>query len=217
VMGGDVEIEFAIRLDRQHGLPAQIGFLQVRPMRVMTEEVEVAESLLEDGRTVIASTHVLGNGVREDIRDIVFLDPDLFDQDKTFEIAAELEGLNRELVEEGRPYILIGFGRWGTSDVRLGIPVTWGQISGAKVIVEATLPEVNTDLSQGSHFFHNVLGFRILYLSVEHDGRWPIDWSWLRSCPRVGGSGRVVHVRTEKPVQVRVDGRNGRGVIFHGD
>ncbi|MCD4748303.1 MAG: PEP/pyruvate-binding domain-containing protein, partial [Thermoanaerobaculales bacterium] len=137
VMGGDVEIEFAIRLDRQHGLPAQIGFLQVRPMRVMTEEVEVAEVLLGDHRTVIASTHVLGNGVREDIQDIVFLDPDLFDQDKTFEIAAELEALNRELVEEGRPYILIGFGRWGTSDVRLGIPVTWGQISGAKVIVEA--------------------------------------------------------------------------------
>jgi hypothetical protein len=191
-----------------------VGFLQVRPMRVVTEGIEVGEGTLDDPRAVIASTHVLGNGVQDGIRDIVFIDPNFFDPETTFEVAAELEGINRRLVAEGRPYILIGFGRWGTSDARLGIPVTWGQISGAKVIVEATLPEVNTDLSQGSHFFHNVLGFQILYLSIEHDGPRPIDWQWLRSCPRMPGTERVIHCRTENPLEVRVDGRNMRGVIL---
>ncbi|MEN8162537.1 MAG: PEP/pyruvate-binding domain-containing protein [Acidobacteriota bacterium] len=214
VLDQDVEIEFAVRLDRRHGLPADVGFLQVRPMRVVTEGIEVGEDLLDDPAAVIASTHVLGNGVEDGIRDVVFLDPDHFDPETTFDVAAELEGINRRLVAQDRPYILIGFGRWGTSDVRLGIPVTWGQISGAKVIVEATLPEVNTDLSQGSHFFHNVLGFRILYLSVEHDGPRPIDWAWLRSRPRVPGTERVIHCRTEQPLVVRVDGRNMRGVIL---
>ena len=78
--------------------------------------------------------------------------------------------INRSLVAEGRNYLLIGFGRWGTSDPPLGVPVAWGQISGARVIVEATLPDVQPDLSQGSHFFHNVLSFQVLYLSVEHHG-----------------------------------------------
>ncbi len=214
VVDQDVEIEFAVRLDRQHGLPADVGFLQVRPMRVITEGIEVGEEMLDDPAAVIASTHVLGNGVQDNIRDVVFIDPDHFDPETTFEVAAELEEINRRLVAQDRPYILIGFGRWGTSDARLGIPVTWGQISGAKVIVEATLPEVNTDLSQGSHFFHNVLGFRILYLSVEHDGPRPIDWTWLRNCPRVPGTERVIHARTEQPMEVRVDGRNMRGVIL---
>lgn len=214
VLEQDVEIEFAVRLDRSHGLPADVGFLQVRPMRVDTESIEVSESLLDDSRAVIASNHVLGNGVEDGIQDVVFLDPDQFDPETTFEVAAELEGINRSLVAEGRPYVLIGFGRWGTSDARQGIPVTWGQISGAKVIVEATLPEVNTDLSQGSHFFHNVLGFRILYLSVEHDGPRPIDWEWLRRCPRVPGTERVIHCRTERPLEIRVDGRNMRGVVL---
>ncbi len=215
-VGGDVEIEFAVRLDREHGLPAQVGFLQVRPMRVGTEDVAVAEELLDGPTAVIASTHVLGNGIENRIKDIVFLDPDDFDPSTTHQVATELESINRDLVAKGRPYLLIGFGRWGTSDARLGIPVTWGQISGAKVIVEATLPEVNTDLSQGSHFFHNVLGFQILYLSVEHDGPWPIDWQWLRSCERVGAPGRVRHVCTSEPIEVRVDGHHMRGVVLRG-
>lgn len=217
VLDQDVEIEFAVRLDRDHGLPAYVGFLQVRPMRVVTGGIEVDEMMLDDSRAVIASTHVLGNGVEDDIRDVVFVDPDLFDPETTFEVAAELEEVNRRLVDQDRPYILIGFGRWGTSDARQGIPVTWGQISGAKVIVEATLPEVNTDLSQGSHFFHNVLGFRILYLSVEYDGPRPIDWAWLRSRPRVPGTQRVIHGRTDHPLEVRVDGRNMRGVVLQHD
>jgi len=214
VVGGDVEIEFAVRLDRTEGLPAQVGFLQVRPMRVSATAVEVPEGLLTDKKAVVASTEVLGNGAVDDITDVVFIDPELWNADATFDIAHELEQINRSMVAEGRSYVVIGFGRWGTSDVRLGIPVTWGQISRAKVIVEATLPEVNTDLSQGSHFFHNVLGFEVLYLSVEHDGPFAIDWTWLRAQRRVTEHRFVTHVRCAQPLQIRVDGVGRRGVVL---
>jgi hypothetical protein len=185
-------------------------------MRVSTAAVEVPEDLLAADEVVVASTEVLGNGALDDIHDVVFVDPEAWDPDATFDIARELEAINRAMVAEGRSYVVIGFGRWGTSDVRLGIPVTWGQISRAKVIVEATLPEVNTDLSQGSHFFHNVLGFEVLYLSVEHDGTFQIDWSWLRSQPKAAEHRLVTHVRTEFPLTIRVDGVARRGVVLRG-
>jgi hypothetical protein len=128
-------------------------------------------------------------------------------------MAKELEDINRSLVADGRRYLLIGFGRWGTSDPGLGIPVAWGQISGARAIVEATLPDVQPDLSQGSHFFHNLLSFRVLYLSVEHHGPHRIDWDWLERQPVVQSTAHVTHVRLPKPLEVRVDSASGRGVI----
>jgi hypothetical protein len=166
-LSAQVEIEFAINLDRQDALPARVGFLQVRPMMVGGELIDVGENDLFADDVVLASENVLGNGHRSDLEDVVFIRPDAFEPAETPAIAKELEGINRRLVAEGRRYLLIGFGRWGTSDSSLGVPVAWGQISGARAIVEATLPDVQPDLSQGSHFFHNLLSFRVLYLSVE--------------------------------------------------
>ena len=125
----------------------------------------------------------------------------------------ELESINRDLIARRRPYILIGLGRWGTSDERLGVPVAWGQISGARVIVEARTPEINPDLSQGSHFFHNVLSFQVLYLDVDQLGPGRIDWDWLDRQPAVFESELVRHVRPQVPLTVRVDGATRRGVI----
>jgi hypothetical protein len=215
-LGTPVEIEFAINLDRRDALPARIGFLQVRPMMVGGERVDVADTDLFADDVVLASENVLGNGHRSDLEDVVFIRPDAFEPAETPAMAKELEGINRRLVEEGRRYLLIGFGRWGTSDAWLGIPVTWGQISGARVIVEATLPDVQPDLSQGSHFFHNLLSFRVLYLSVEHHGPHRIDWDWLDRLPVVQSTAHVTHVRLPEPLEVRVDGATGRGVIRHG-
>ena len=148
---------------------------------------------------------------------MVFIPPQAFDTTATPAIAKELEIINRTLVKEGRNYLLIGFGRWGTSDPPLGVPVAWGQISGARVIVEATLPDVQPDLSQGSHFFHNVLSFQVLYLSVEHHGPYTINWEWLESQPVFQVQPHVIHVRLSTPLDVRVDGASGRGVIQHND
>ena len=214
-VGAEVEIEFAMTLDPQHGLPARFGFLQVRPMMVSDEFVEVGEEEMTAENVLTASETVLGNGVVDNLQDVVYVKPETFEARHTPAIAAELETLNAGLVESGRPYLLIGFGRWGSSDPWLGIPVDWPQISGAKVIVEATQPEMNVDPSQGSHFFHNITGFRVSYFSVHHAGEYRIDWGWLARCKCVVETGLVRHVRLSAPLRIRVDGRHGRGVIAH--
>ena len=110
---------------------------------------------------------------------------------------------------------MIGFGRWGSSDPWLGVPVDWAQISGAAVIVEATLPQMSPDLSQGSHFFHNLISFEVLYLSVSHSASPGIDWTWLNEQRAETESDLLRHVRLDRPLHVKVDGRSGRGVITH--
>lgn len=214
-LGTMVEIEFAARLGRERPAPADLGFLQVRPMVVSEAEVDLSEEDLRGERVLLASGTVLGNGESTGIRDVVYIDPDRFDVMKSREIAADLEGINRDLVDRKRPYLLIGFGRWGTTDPLGGIPVDFGQISGAAAIAEVSTPELSSMMSQGSHFFHNVTSFRIFYFSVPHDGDLAIDWAWLRSRPAAAETPLVRHVALDEPLVVRVDGRSGRGVIRH--
>jgi hypothetical protein len=158
---------------------------------------------------------VLGNGVLDTIRDVVFVKPEQFDRMKTNQIAAEIEPFNRRLVENKKPYLLIGFGRWGTTDPPAGIPVDFGQISGAKVIVEATLPNLTGTMSQGSHFFHNVTSFKIFYFSIPHESEYRIDWDWLMKQRVVSETTFVRHIELARPLVAKVDGRSGRGVIIH--
>ncbi len=211
----DVEIEFAVEMDPLGRSKPRFGFLQARPMLVSREQTTVTEEELSDPRAVVASSHVLGNGTREDIADIVYLRPEAFEAKHTPAIAAELEKINRALVGEGRPYVLIGFGRWGSSDPWLGVPVDWGQINGVGVLVEATLPQMTPDLSQGSHFFHNMISFGVFYLSVRHTDSHAIRWDWMNELPAVNESELVRHVRLPGPLCIRVDGKAGRGVIRH--
>lgn len=112
------------------------------------------------------------------------------------------------------PYLLIGFGRWGSSDPWLGTPVTWSQIGGARAIVEATLPAMNVDLSQGSHFFHNISSFNVSYFSVPFGGDFPIDWEKLARQGAESETEFVRHVRLPAPLHIAVDGRQGRGAIL---
>jgi hypothetical protein len=161
----------------------------------------------------------MGNGVVETILDIVYVKPESFEPRLTRQVAAELEQLNRRLLEENRSYLLLGFGRWGSSDPWLGIPVSWGQIAGARVIVESTLPGMDVEPSQGAHFFHNIISFQVCYLCVRHEndagaaGR-GIDWKWLDSQPGVAETDHVRHVRLDEPVTIKVDGRSGRGAVW---
>ena len=214
-LGAMVEIEFALTLARESAEPARFGFLQVRPMVVSQAEVDIADEELSGEKVLLASETVLGNGSLDEIRDIVFVDPERFDSLRTQQIAAEIEPFNKRLVEAKKPYVIIGFGRWGTTDPPAGIPVDFGQISGAKVIVEAALPELNTIMSQGSHFFHNVTSFKIFYFSIPHESEYRIDWAWLKSRRIVSETHFVQHVELERPLLVKVDGRCGRGVIRH--
>ncbi len=208
----DVEIEFAATISSSGKF--SFALLQVRPMVVSREQTDITDEDITSGRTLATSTRALGNGVVDNITDIVFVDPDSFAAANTPAIAAEISTLNRTLVEENRPYLLIGFGRWGSSEPWLGIPVEWSQISGARAIIEATLPNMNVELSQGTHFFHNMTSFRIPYFQVNFN-REKIDWDWLRAQPVVQSSQFVHHVRVENPLTIKVDGRISRGVILH--
>lgn len=208
-----VEIEFAVTLDREGGLPARFGFLQIRPMVVSRETVDIEPQEMKADDVLLASENVLGNGQIDTICDVVYVKPESFDARYTQKIASEIEQINEALRKAHQPYLLIGFGRWGSADPWLGIPTTWGQIAGAKVIVESTLPEMNVDLSQGSHFFHNLTSFQISYFSVKHSGPYKIDWEWLKKQSVVTELNFVKHVHLVKPLKIKVDGRSGKGVI----
>jgi hypothetical protein len=212
-VGKAVEIEFAVSFDPRREAPPFFGFLQVRPMMISDATIDITVEELEADTVITATDRVMGNGVIEGIQDIVYVLPGRFEAKSTPQIALELESMNRTLVAEGRPYLLIGFWRWGSSDPWLGIPVNWSQVSGAKVLVEATLPNMNVELSQGSHFFHNLSSFQIHYFPVHHAGKYKINWEWLDLQDEITKLKFVKHVRMDKPITVKADGRSRRGVI----
>jgi hypothetical protein len=213
VVNGEAEIEIAAILDREHALPMRVAFLQVRPMLTPGERSPVEEVDLESPEIVVASDNCLGHGSRNDLTDVVYLRPQDFDRGQTRMMASELDAVNRGLVEEGRHGIFIGLGRWGTTDDRFGVPVKWGQISAARVIVEATMPDAPTSLSHGTHFFHRLLSNQVLYMSVEHDGLGRIDWDWLDEQEAIWESRSVRHVRVASPLEVRIDCATRYGLI----
>jgi hypothetical protein len=183
-------------------------------MAVPEAIIEISAEEFSGRHAIVASDAAIGNGVVQEIRDIVYVRPDRFHPDCTALIAREVEHCNRALMQQRRPYLLIGFGRWGSSQSNLGIPVAWSQISGARVIVEATLPQLEIELSQASHFFHNLASFRAFYFMVHHDAAPGIRWDWLERQPVLDEGRFVRHVCAAQPLIVRVDGRSGRGVVL---
>ena len=154
-----------------------------------------------------------GNGSYRGIRDLVCVKPEAFDISKTREIAREIGALNKRLVDEGRPYALVGFGRWGSTDPWMGIGVGWAQISGVKVLVEVGLKGFNADPAQGTHFFQNVTALNIGCLSVPYGSDAFIRWEHLAgaTCPLETPYLRLL--RWESPLEMRVDGLRGEAVI----
>ncbi|KAF0139298.1 MAG: response regulator receiver [Stygiobacter sp.] len=207
-----VEIEFAVTIPRGEN-KLHFGFLQVRPMVVSDEVVDLKTDELYAADVLLASKRVMGNGVVENITDVIFVKPETFDKKDTQKIAYEIDSINKGFVQTKTPYLLIGFGRWGSSDSWLGIPVDWGQIAGAKVIVESTLFGINVELSQGSHFFHNLSSFNVSYFSLNYDGEFAIDWEWLNQQKVVRETNFIKHVKLESPLKIKVDGKTSRGVI----
>ncbi len=216
-LGGPVEIEFAVVLDPEGGVPVHCGFLQVRPLLVGGESVDVEESEMMAADTVVACRRALGNGCVEDLHDVVYVKSGVDARLSTAAIALDVASFNDRLVAAGRRYLLLGPGRWGTSDPSGGVPVKWGQVSGARAIVEASSPELAGELSQGSHFFHNLTNLRVLYFSVSEGVGERIDWQWFDRQDAAAETRFLRHVRLEAPLRIKVDGRSGRGVITHHD
>ena len=214
-MNVEVELEFAVRLSQSPENPVDFGFVQMRPMARSREAEELDTDQADPDQVLVRSSRVLGNGKLVHIKDVVAVDQALFDRAKSREIAAEVARLNARLVSEGVPYILIGLGRWGSADPWLGIPVTWEQISGARVIVESGLRDIKVTPSQGSHFFQNLTSFRVGYFTVNlEDGDGFVDWDWLVSHSTLAGGSFVRHIRLPEPLLVTINGKQQTGVIL---
>ncbi|KKM10439.1 phosphoenolpyruvate synthase [Clostridiales bacterium PH28_bin88] len=214
--GSEVEIEFAVNIPKDKTKPKEFYFLQIRPMVVGKEPVQVRIESENYEEILCTSRHTIGNGIYQDIHDIIFVDPNRFELKNTLQIAAEIGELNKVLFEENRKCILIGFGRLGTSDRWLGIPLVWSQMSQARVVVEADRVDLQAEPSLGSHFYHNLTSLNMGYLHVkyESDVTERIDWEWLRNQPVLKQTNQVKLIRSKEPFLVKIDGRSSTGIIY---
>lgn len=211
--GTPVEIEFAL-MGPSRDSEAAIGLVQVREMAGVDGEMQVDFANIDCTDALARSGGALGNGVVS-LDHVVYLKPDAFDASRTREIAVEIAGVNRELSSRGIEYLLIGFGRWGSTDPWLGVPVTWGHISGARTILEVSGENMRVELSQGSHFFHNLSSLGVTYISVNEPIDGPVDWEWLESHGEsLIETKHVRCVRIPNGLSVKVDGRTGYGAVL---
>ncbi|MDX9929495.1 MAG: PEP/pyruvate-binding domain-containing protein [Bacteroidales bacterium] len=215
--GTPVEIEFAVDLKRDASGNVSFYLLQIKPMVGTGSGYTIDEEALKQESVILKTHKSMGNGLVDYITDIVFIEPDLFDNTLTEKMAKEIEEINDIMLKENRKYVLIGPGRWGTRDKFIGVPVVWPQISNAKVIVEVSLPDFPLDASLGSHFFHNVTSMNVGYFSVNHTTPEDfVDWDILRSQEVVFKGNYFRQVRFGKPIMIRMDGKNRVAVVSFG-
>jgi len=214
-MNNPVEIEFAANLNPAPGNPRVFALLQIRPIVSANDGLPEDIGKIPTEQVLITSNSSLGNGVVSDIHDFVYVRPGNFNAAMNGELALQVEKLNDEFLASGRNYILVGPGRWGSSDPWLGIPVKWPQISAARVIVESGLANYRIDPSQGTHFFQNLTSFGVGYFTINpylKDGFYDIDW--LDNQPAVFENDLIRHVRTNAPMIIKMDGKKSQGVIM---
>jgi hypothetical protein len=213
-VGSPVEIEFAVDLNKDEDFKASFYLLQIKPLLGDAGDFEVDMEQVDKDKIILFSDKGMGNGIIDHLSDVIYVDLEKFDKSKTPEMVEEIEKLNARMVEEGRRYILIGPGRWGTRDRWIGIPVNWPQISNAKVIAETSLEGFPLDASSGSHFFHNVTSMNVGYFSVQPEfSKSYIRYEILDKQELVEETRYFKHVRFKKPLIVKMDGKNRKAVI----
>jgi len=214
-LGRPVEIEFAVTMPQKRDEPADFGFLQLRPLVLSRAGEEIRIDEVEPQRLVCQSSQVLGHGRIQDLCDVIVVDSHRFQRVRSREVAESVAHFNAKLSESNTPYLLIGVGRWGSTDPWLGIPVAWDQISGARVIVESGFRDFRVVPSQGSHFFQNLTAFQIGYFTVNPDaGEGFVDWHWLAEQPALEEHDCVRHLRFEAPLVVLMNGKTSQGMVF---
>lgn len=213
-MGCPVEVEFAGNISREKGGRSTFRLLQLRPFLEHEENLQIEDQDIPRERLLVSSSVVSGHRSIQDIQDIIYIKRKDFDLTRTIEMVEEIKGLNRSLVEEGKPYILIGPGRWGTCERHLGIPVIWSDINGARVIMEVDLEDFQVDHSQGSHFFHNISSAGIPYFYIQYNSASDfLDWEWLEGVPTTQETNFFRHVRVKKPLTVIANGKRRSGKV----
>jgi len=215
-----VEIEFACNLnppDSQHPTPTgELYLLQIRPIVDSKQVLDEDLQKIPDADCLLRSNNSLGHGISEDVYDVVYVKTDeTFTATNNPTIASEIEQINQRFLNEEKNYVLIGPGRWGSSDYWLGIPVKWPHISAARVIVEAGLKNYHVDPSQGTHFFQNLTSFGVGYFTINtYTGDGIFQKDVLDQMPAVEETDYVRHVRFEQPMKIMMDGKKQTGVIL---
>lgn len=217
-MGRPVEIEFAGNINPVPGPNGEKGtvyWLQIRPIVDTKEMLDDSVMDVDDKDLILRSETALGHGIMDNVRYIVYVKPGTFDSVHNPELAGEIEEVNARFVGKGEPYILVGPGRWGSSDPALGIPVKWSQIAGARLIVESALPGYRIEPSQGTHFFQNLTSFGVGYFTVDPDaGNGLIDMAYLDAIPAVYESGQLRIVKFDTPLTIAINGRKSKGIVL---
>jgi CheY-like chemotaxis protein len=214
-VGGPVEIEFAVNLSTPEEAPKEFGFLQMRPVAVSLDRGATEVSEIDPARVLCRSSSVLGNGLIDDIRDVVFVDYHRYERGKSRLVAQEVARFNAQLADEGVSYLLIGVGRWGSADPLLGIPVAWEQIARARVIVEAGFRDFRVQPSQGTHFFQNLVANNVGYFTANPEiGEGFVDWDWLAAQPAAGEATYTRRLRLDEPLTIKMNGSRNEGVIL---
>ena len=213
-----VEIEFACNLENgeQGKMNGNFYLLQIRPIVDSKQVLDADLDAISDEKCLLRSANSLGHGISEDVTDVVYVKTsDDFTASENPYIADEIEQINRRFLNEGRNYVLVGPGRWGSSDYWLGIPVKWPHISAARVIVEEGLKNYHVDPSQGTHFFQNLTSFGVGYFTINtYTGDGLFQKEVLDSMPAVEETPHVRHVRFDKPLKIMMDGKKQKGVIL---
>lgn len=214
-MGRPVEIEFAVNMDPSDHTRATFYLLQIRPIVDNKEIMDEDLSLVKNEETILSSTSVLGHGIVGDVQDIIYVKTGAFNSSNNQLIAYEIEKMNRSFTDQEKGYVLVGPGRWGSSDSWLGIPVKWPHISNARVIVECGLENYRVDPRQGTHFFQNLTSFGVGYFTVnpfKGDG-W-FDEAFLNAQPAVEETEYLRHVHFDAPITIKMDGKKSLGVVL---
>lgn len=212
-MGTAVEIEFAVDNPFARDRNPEFAILQIRPMGLSSANMAVEIDERDITEAFCFSTNAMGNGIYRDLEDIIFVKPDAFDPARTIDIAAEIGAVNKTLEPASRQYLLIGPGRWGSADRWLGIPVQWKDISGVGAIIETTSDNLKADPSHGTHFFHNITSLGISYVTVTRNGQDFINWDWLNAAPAEAETAFIRHVRLERPITMKIDGKSSKAVL----
>jgi CheY-like chemotaxis protein len=210
-----IEIEFAANLNVPTGMPKVFNFLQIRPIVDNDQRLSFDLEAIVESEVIIHSKAALGNGVYDYIQDIVYVKPESFNPSRNENTARKVDEMNNRMKEKKLNYVLIGPGRWGSSDPWLGIPIKWTQISEARVIIESGLENYRIDPSQGTHFFQNLTSFGVGYLTINpyiKDGVYDLDF--LNDQPAAFEDEAIRHVRFEKPINIVIDGKSNTGVVF---
>lgn len=213
-MGRPVEIEFAVNIKAQQ--EAEFFVLQIRPIVDSKEVVNEDLENIDRSGTILYSHNALGNGISTDVYDVVYVKTKNFSAANNPAIAREIEKVNHQFIEVDKNYVLIGPGRWGSSDPWLGIPVKWAHICQARIIVESGLENYRIEPSQGTHFFQNLTSFGVGYFTInsfiQNDGFF--DEDFLDSQPAVYETCFIRHVRFDQPLPIKISGKKKIGVVM---